>query len=143
MKEQELELRAWDKAARVMHYNVMTDGKSVIAKWNVSGEEDILIEPMIYSIGKPGLFILMEFTGLLDKDGKKIFDRDTVSKTFEYEGKAAHMHGTIEWSAMASQWWIRWMYDENKYAPLTPDYGDEQLYCTNVQVIGHFYEADS
>lgn len=134
MKEQELEFRAWDRAAQVMHYNVMTDGKSVIAKYRIIGNDDPLLEPEIYSLGQPGLFIIMEYTGSMDVNNKKIFDGDKVIKI----SHGREVTGHIEWSHEASQWWIRT--SEKQYIPLTPDFGDGQYYCQTVEVVGNIYE---
>lgn len=72
-----------------------------------------------------------QFTNLLDKHGKEIYDKSPVLLNDGNKGK-------IEWSAMASQWWI--VFEDvvpyrKSYRELIPDYGDGQNYCLYVEII--------
>lgn len=80
-----------------------------------------------------------QFTGLLDKNGKEIYEGDVVVLSLSKDSGANGADGIIEWSKMASQWWIRFNYDKKRYKELTPDYGDENYYCQYLEITGNIY----
>jgi uncharacterized phage protein (TIGR01671 family) len=80
--------------------------------------------------------ILMQYTGLKDTKGKEIYEGDIV---LQNSGSKA----VIEWSSMASQWWMRYTKTASfrkDYKSLEPDYGDGQNYCQYIEVIGNIHE---
>lgn len=84
-----------------------------------------------------------EFTGLLDKNGKEIYEGDVVVKSLSTEAGANGAIGVVEWSMVASQWWIRWQYVKNRYSELTPDFGAEKHSCLYLEVVGNLHETPS
>lgn len=75
-----------------------------------------------------------QFTGSYDYNKKPIYEGDKVKCHLDkYRGEII---GQIEWSKMASQWWITWKNGTSNYKPLEPDYGDEKMYCQYIEVIG-------
>lgn len=77
-----------------------------------------------------------EFTGLFDKNSVEIYEGDIVQTNHISKG-------VIAWSPMASQWWINFT-DEvswrKSYKELIPDYGDDNLYCQYIEIIGNIYQ---
>ena len=45
-----------------------------------------------------------EFTGLLDKNGKEIFEGDILRHEWEHEGKMRQTHAKIVWSELMMCW---------------------------------------
>ncbi len=77
-----------------------------------------------------------EYTGLKDVKNKEVYEDDIV---LQNSGSKA----VIEWSPMASQWWMRYTKTasfRNDYKALEPDYGDGQNYCQYIEVIGNIHE---
>lgn len=134
----ELKFRIWNGAE--MEYNV-TVGK--FGNFYVNPEKGDGLNPKdlacltTNTTAYSDKVSVMQFTGQIDNNRKEIFEGDKVKFNDKYKGEIV---GVIEWSPMASQWWIIWNDGASRYKPLEPDYGDEQTQCTYLEVIGHRYE---
>lgn len=91
-------------------------------------------------LSRPDNFTVMQYTGHIDYNRREIFEADKVTFFDKYKG---HITGTVEWSPLASQWWVVWNDGTSRYKPLEPDYGDEQTQCQWCEVIGNIYETPS
>lgn len=85
----EIKFRAWDRDKKTMVCQ--------IGEWRVRSEHDELcfpLEPFVTSLdGDSYKFVLMQFTGLSDRNGKAIFEGDIV-KILDYYAKV----GIVEFS---------------------------------------------
>jgi uncharacterized phage protein (TIGR01671 family) len=81
-------------------------------------------------------FEIIQFTGLLDSNGKEIYEGD-ICKTTGYTG-------IVEYEIQAGQYWVKWHRNGNRYMPLangSDQYGDETgIYLNQFEVIGNIYE---
>lgn len=111
MTNRTIKFRAWDKERNVMlpDSEITRDTNGV---WEIWDENDN---------SKDDNFVLMQFTGLLDKKGKEIYEGDIITKKYEY----CEYPRTLE---------VKW-----------DDYGGfAELYCANeIEVIGNIYEHEN
>jgi uncharacterized phage protein (TIGR01671 family) len=126
-----INFRAWDKKRGIMHYNIELYGKN---KPCFASSEELSFEDFIIDKER---FIIMQFTGLLDCKGSKVFDEDIIKIRNEFTAK-------VEW-------------DKSFYAFCTFDiFGRRLLYedatileyneiselfnCTDIKILGNIYE---
>ena len=107
----EISFRAWDKATKRMIswnqiLNNLIEGRNVVSR---------IYDPL----NNDKLLIPMQFTGLLDKNGKKIFEGDIVK-----QGSMPYKY-TIEWDDNGA-----WRFEPGGYLYEQNDY----------EVIGNIYE---
>ena len=75
-----IKLRAWAKTVKVMHPN-----------WFVTSDEN-------------GAYVLMQFTGLLDRNGKEIYENDVVQ--IKHAGSTKRLK-VVKWNTKSAGWNIR------------------------------------
>ena len=75
-------------------------------------------------------------TGLLDKNGKEIYEGDVL-------GRQVGSSGVVSFEQQACQFWVKWKEGKsNRYCPLIAHYGDEDGHSTSYwEVIGNIYTS--
>lgn len=129
-----VEFRAWDKENKWMIYD---DDQSVADKYGTGTGQTI--HNTVWRIGK-FYKTLMQYTGLKDKNGKRIYHSDIVrinnfEPEFKYDNEIKNCNiFTIEWNKYT------WAFNNNLiYMPLT-DYSSKDGELYDIEVIGNIYE---
>lgn len=117
-----IQFRAWHKVRKEM-YDVYSLSRDFVFKDTMDG------------VGCDGVpdkredVVLMQFTGLHDKNGKPIFEGDTF-QNFPYPNGFS---GIIEWDEDKLQWMC--LYNTSKLIPLCER-------AAHIKIIGHIHQTE-
>ena len=124
-----LKFRAWDgehkEMVQAINWFIEIDDGTVWENINVCGEDD-LHERYVK---------LMQFTGLLDKHGKEIYEGDKVKYSNAFESGIAEVRAIFETSNLAF-WWT----EQETDSPSLYSHCDYFGHAEDLQVIGNIYE---
>jgi len=155
----EIKFRAWDEQAKTMHHNFQSIKSGDL---NIGGIDWIIpLEPITNEDWIERLtehckeaphsrdqFKLMQFTGLLDKDGKEIYEGDILrgmwgeqghTERQEIVGSVVFDNGCFEWKT----WLKSFRGFDGRHSIMWRDYfpsGDEFREMDAIEIIGNIYE---
>lgn len=124
MKQREIKFRSWDKK-----------GKKMIIQNSLMSYSEFMIDPLgaIIYYREPGVvkndsWVLLQFTGLLDKNDVEIYDKDIVSVVDDDKFYIKDGNYPVEWNEGMAGWGVTW------------EHGRIALAVLELEVIGNIYE---
>ncbi|HDX9549364.1 TPA: hypothetical protein ROX86_001857 [Bacillus thuringiensis] len=151
----EVEFRAWDLKDKRMYHNVGIVGTLIILEHEQGGYEFCELELKSYD-HIDNNYELMQYTGLKDKNGKKLFEGDVIKVPSIND----HVHGNYSYKEIIYRngTWIA-QYIKSEKGQVVPkgymaghlidcyDYDykalvfyDDRLEHTDIEVVGNIYE---
>lgn len=130
----QIKFRIWDVHEKKMRY---LDKYVIDFDWFGATSNSYLDDSGVLDYPfKSSEYVLMQFTGIHDKNGREIYEGDNVKK-----GEA--VMGVI-FKQEACQFWLIYKDGDKtkRYEPLTATYGDDTNYFSNdsLEVVGNSYE---
>lgn len=134
-----LKFRAWDKKENKMYYDVEKTydnlfGKPPMSEWSF-GE--------VIECAERGEYILMQYTGLCDKNESELYDKDIV-KAYSNEFEYSPMIGIINWDEVG-----QWIFDfEDGVIPSIDIFGEYSQYGSvfcgiEIEKVGNIFENEN
>lgn len=107
----EIEFRAWDKTEKMMARSVSE------LLFNSRGLYGVVLNHMGFQFRRNAKDVeLMQYTGMKDKNGVKIFEGDVVRTHFSFEHEVTQEPFVIKWNKECA------MFEGSKPKPLEDDY---------------------
>lgn len=136
MENREIKFRAWDAENKTMYANVICGRDVVIVEINEDELKDGFIDPDYYTTANKmenGMlsFILMQFTGFSDKNGKEVYEGDYL----KYSDDSDVSHHRIFWDKTNGRWDDDRLEDGDSN---THYYGFD--FVKDCKIIGNIYE---
>jgi len=127
----EIKFRAWDKKNKIM-------GNVLIIDHVGEATEGLVIEhkKVAYDLDFKKDYILMQYTGLKDKDGKEIYEGDIVKISHRYKGRK-HT-GAIIWNVY--EWHVANFYFSHYDNPASAFSEGTNNKDVKFEIIGNIYE---
>lgn len=148
MKNREIKFKVWDIEEKqfVEYYSIginmvhVVKGDHCFLVNNEDESDERKAELESKGIEIKNEYILCQFTGLFDKNGKEIYENDCVNYYFKNNSKK--ITGIIKWEQQACTFWLKWFCEEGKsrYHELQATSGGDTFQNDYIEVIGNIYE---
>lgn len=134
---------------REIKFRVWKDGKIYVYEpWMSINKVHISLDGVVWFLKQPGKAngenhdaILMQYTGLKDKNGKEIYEGDVISLgiitgsgQFPYDGETKERRVVVTWSEFRATWTAKFSESANNDLYRYINYGN------TAEVIGNIYE---